>query len=80
MWQDKNDSLYKSFEFKDFKQAFAFMQKVAEAAEAANHHPRWQNEWNKVEIWLSSHDAGNKVTDKDRGVADKIDEIYKDFE
>jgi 4a-hydroxytetrahydrobiopterin dehydratase len=80
MWQDKNDSLYKKFEFADFKQAFAFMRKAAEAAEQANHHPKWQNEWNKVEIWLSSHDAGNKVTDKDRSLAAKIDEVYKEFE
>jgi 4a-hydroxytetrahydrobiopterin dehydratase len=77
MWQDKNSSLYNKFEFKDFKQAFAFMQKVAEAAEEANHHPKWQNEWNTVEIWLSSHEVGNKVTDKDRELADKIDQIYK---
>jgi 4a-hydroxytetrahydrobiopterin dehydratase len=40
MWQDKNNSLYKKFEFKDFKEAFSFMQKVAGAAELANHHPR----------------------------------------
>jgi 4a-hydroxytetrahydrobiopterin dehydratase len=79
MWQDKNDSLYKKFEFADFKQAFAFMQKVAKVAEQANHHPRWLNEWNKVEIWLTSHDAGNKVTDKDRQLADKIDEINKEI-
>jgi 4a-hydroxytetrahydrobiopterin dehydratase len=78
-WQDKNGSIYKKFEFKDFKQAFAFMQKVAKAAEQANHHPRWLNEWNKVEIWLTSHDAGNKVTDKDRQLADKIDEINKEI-
>jgi 4a-hydroxytetrahydrobiopterin dehydratase len=80
MWQDKNDSLYKSFKFKDFKQAFAFMEKVAEIAEAANHHPKWQNEWNRVEIWLTSHDAGNKVTDKDRELAEKIDALQKEFE
>jgi 4a-hydroxytetrahydrobiopterin dehydratase len=78
MWQDKPGSLYRKFEFKDFKQAFAFMQKVAQAAEQANHHPKWQNEWNKVEIWLSSHDAGNKVTNKDRQLAATIDRIYKE--
>jgi 4a-hydroxytetrahydrobiopterin dehydratase len=79
MWQEKNGSLYKKFDFKDFKEAFAFMQEVAGAAELANHHPKWLNEWNKVEIWLSSHDAGNKVTEKDRGLAAKIDEVYKEF-
>jgi 4a-hydroxytetrahydrobiopterin dehydratase len=77
MWQDKNDSLYKKFEFKDFKQAFSFMQKVADVAEQANHHPKWLNEWNIVEIWLSSHEAGNKITDKDQVLAKTIDEIYE---
>jgi 4a-hydroxytetrahydrobiopterin dehydratase len=75
MWQDKNDQLYKKFEFKDFNEAFAFMQKVAKAAESANHHPRWLNDWNVVEVWLTSHDAGDKVTDKDRKLAKTIDQI-----
>jgi 4a-hydroxytetrahydrobiopterin dehydratase len=77
MWQDKNNSLYKRFEFKDFKQAFSFMRKVAKAAEQANHHPKWQNEWNIVEIWLISHDADNKVTDKDMEMSKAIDQIYE---
>jgi 4a-hydroxytetrahydrobiopterin dehydratase len=77
MWQDKNNSLYRKFEFKDFEQAFAFMQKVAELAEQTNHHPKWLNEWNKVEIWLSTHEAGNKVTDKDKELATKIDKVYR---
>jgi 4a-hydroxytetrahydrobiopterin dehydratase len=79
MWQDKNKSLYKKFEFNDFKEAFAFMQKVAETAERANHHPKWLNEWNKVEIWLTSHDADNKITSKDREMSESIDKIYEDF-
>jgi len=78
MWQDKNNQLYKKFEFKDFKEAFDFMKKVAEAAEQANHHPKWQNEWNIVEIWLSSHDAGSKVTEKDHQLAKRIDELYEE--
>ena len=78
MWQDKDGALYRLFEFKDFQQAFAFMTAVAEVADAQNHHPRWQNEYNKVEIWLSTHSAGNKVTDKDRKLAGAIDNIYQD--
>jgi 4a-hydroxytetrahydrobiopterin dehydratase len=77
MWQDKNNSLYKKFEFRDFKEAFGFMQEVAKAAEEANHHPKWQNEWNKVEIWLSTHEAGNKITEKDQVMAKTIDQIYE---
>jgi len=75
MWQEKNKQLYKEFKFKDFAQAFNFMTQVAQAAEAAGHHPRWANEYNKVEIWLTTHDAG-QVTDKDRQLAAKINEIY----
>ena len=73
MWQDTKEGLYKNFEFTDFKQAFAFMTKVAAVAEQEQHHPRWTNEWNKVEIWLSTHQADNKITDKDRALAKAID-------
>lgn len=51
------------------------MVRVALLAEHHNHHPKWTNEWNKVEIWLSSHDAGNKVTEKDEALAKEIDDI-----
>ena len=76
-WQEKDKALYRKFEFKDFKQAFAFMGLVAQEAEKMQHHPRWTNEWNAVEIWLSTHDAGDTVTEKDRQLATKIDKIYK---
>ena len=77
MWGEKNGSLYRKLEFKDFQQAFSFMQKVAEVAETQNHHPRWLNEYNKVEIWLSTHSEG-KITDKDHKLAKEIDRIYED--
>jgi ribonuclease HI len=76
MWLEKNKQLYREFKFKDFKEAFEFMEKVAQAAEAVNHHPRWQNEYNKVEVWLSTHSEG-KVTEKDRALAESIDEIFE---
>ncbi|HEY1112510.1 MAG TPA: 4a-hydroxytetrahydrobiopterin dehydratase [Chitinophagaceae bacterium] len=75
MWQEENNSLYRKFTFRDFNEAFAFMTRVALIAEKMNHHPRWTNVWNTVEIWLSTHDAGNVVTDKDRKLADKIDAL-----
>lgn len=78
MWSEKDGALYRKFELADFKQAFAFMTEVAKAAETQNHHPKMLNEYNVVEIWLSTHDAGNKLTDKDRQLADKIDEIYEE--
>ena len=73
MWQEKNNSLYKKFDFKDFSEAFAFMTRVALAAEKIDHHPTWTNVYNKVEIWLNTHDAGDTVTEKDRKLANKID-------
>jgi 4a-hydroxytetrahydrobiopterin dehydratase len=79
MWQEKDKQLYQEFKFKDFKQAFGFMEGVAQAAESQNHHPKWTNSYNKVEIWLSSHDAGDQITDKDRALATEIDRIYEDF-
>jgi 4a-hydroxytetrahydrobiopterin dehydratase len=80
MWQNKDGELYRQFEFKDFKQAFAFMTAVAEVAETQNHHPKWLNEYNRVEIWLSSHNAGNKITDRDQQLAKAIDKIYEGSE
>jgi len=75
MWEEQNNKLHKKFEFKDFPEAFAFMTRVALAAEKMDHHPKWTNEYNKVEIWLSTHDAGDIVTGKDRKLAGLIDEL-----
>jgi 4a-hydroxytetrahydrobiopterin dehydratase len=74
-WEEKNNSLYRKFEFKDFSEAFAFMTRVAMIAEKMNHHPKWTNVWNTVEVWLSTHDAGDIVTDKDRKLGEKIDAL-----
>ncbi|MBS1639575.1 MAG: 4a-hydroxytetrahydrobiopterin dehydratase [Bacteroidetes bacterium] len=75
MWQEQNNQLYKKFEFKNFSEAFAFMVKVAIEAEKINHHPLWTNVYNKVEIWLNTHDAGNIITEKDYLLAKKIDAL-----
>ncbi len=74
-WIEEHNTLKKSFEFKDFSEAFAFMTRVAILAERHNHHPNWSNVWNKVNIELSTHDAGNIVTDKDRELAKAIDQL-----
>ena len=76
MWKEENNKLYRKFEFKDFSEAFAFMTRVALAAEKMDHHPLWTNVYNKVEIWLNTHDAGDIVTDKDRKLAEQIDDIF----
>ena len=75
MWKEANNKLSKSFQFKDFSEAFAFMTRVALLAEQMNHHPTWSNTWNRVDIELSTHDAGNTVTEKDRKLAAAIDKI-----
>lgn len=75
MWKEENNKLYKKFVFKNFSEAFAFMTRVAIEAEKMNHHPEWKNVWNTVEIWLSTHDAGDIVTDKDHALARKIDSL-----
>lgn len=75
MWKEQDNKLYRQFTFTDFSGAFAFMTRVALAAEKMNHHPEWKNVWNKVEIWLSTHDAGDVVTEKDRQLAAEIDKL-----
>ncbi len=76
MWQEKNNQLYKKFQFKNFSEAFAFMARVALAAEKMDHHPLWTNVYNTVEIWLSTHDAGDIITEKDRTLSELIDKIF----
>jgi 4a-hydroxytetrahydrobiopterin dehydratase len=82
MWQEihhgenqAESRLEKTFIFSDFVEAFAFITKVALLAEKANHHPDWSNVYNKVVVKLSTHDAGNTVTDKDRKLAAAIDRL-----
>ncbi len=74
-WQEENNTLTRTFTFSNFVEAFAFMTKVAIIAEKQDHHPTWSNTYNKVTISLSTHDAGNVVTDKDRMLANAIDLI-----
>ena len=75
MWIEENNCLKKIFKFKDFTEAFGFMTKVALLAEKADHHPFWTNVYNVVSIELSTHDAGDVVTDKDRKLAKAIDQL-----
>jgi 4a-hydroxytetrahydrobiopterin dehydratase len=73
MWIEKDNALHQSFEFKTFVDAWAFMTQVAFLAEKQGHHPNWTNVYNKVDITLTTHDAGNTITDKDRKLAKAID-------
>jgi 4a-hydroxytetrahydrobiopterin dehydratase len=77
MWKEENHQLKRSFEFKNFVEAFAFMTKVALIAEKMNHHPNWSNAYNKVEIALFTHNSNDTITEKDSNLAKEIDVIYK---
>jgi 4a-hydroxytetrahydrobiopterin dehydratase len=78
MWQERDGKLYRKFVFTDFSEAFAFMTRVALVAETANHHPTMCNAWNTVELWLSTHSAGDVVTAKDRQLAENINGLLKE--
>ena len=78
MWQEQDNKLKRSFTFKDFKEAFSFMTKVAEIVDKMDHHPFWTNMYNKVTFELNTHDAGDIVTDKDKKLAAAIDQIFEE--
>ncbi len=72
LWTLDGEHLRRSFRFRDFSEAFAFMTRVALLAEKHDHHPEWSNVWNRVDIRLTTHDAGG-LTDKDFALAAFID-------
>jgi 4a-hydroxytetrahydrobiopterin dehydratase len=71
---DGRDAISRTFAFRDFSEAFGFMTRAALLAEAMNHHPEWFNVWNRVEVTLSTHDAGG-LTEKDLKLAEAMDRI-----
>lgn len=73
-WELHDGKLHREFAFPDFSRAFAFMTRVALAAEKANHHPDWSNSWNKVVIDLSSHDVKG-LSRRDFDLATEIDTL-----
>ncbi len=77
-WILKGKFIHREILFKDFIEAFSFMTSVALVAEKSDHHPNWENVYNKVKIALNTHDA-NGLTDKDFDLAKKIDEILKNY-
>jgi 4a-hydroxytetrahydrobiopterin dehydratase len=78
-WVLAENAIAKSFIFKDFSEAFAFMTRIALAAEQMNHHPEWTNVYNKVHIRLTDHEAGG-VSEKDILLAQKIESILPKIE
>lgn len=75
MWKEENNMLVRTFKFDNFVQAFSFMTQVAMLAEKMDHHPNWENTFNQVTIRLTSHDAGDVITEKDRKLASQIDKL-----
>jgi 4a-hydroxytetrahydrobiopterin dehydratase len=73
---DTRDAISKTFTFPDFSAAFGFMARAALAAEKMNHHPEWFNVWNRVEVTLSTHDAGG-LTERDLKLAEAMERIAK---
>jgi 4a-hydroxytetrahydrobiopterin dehydratase len=71
---DGRDAIARSFTFKDFNAAFGFMTRAALVAERMNHHPEWFNVWNRVDVTLSTHDAGG-LTERDLKLAEAMDRI-----
>ncbi len=75
MWTEQDNKLQRDFRFKNFSEAFAFMTRVALIAEKMDHHPEWSNVYDRVHIALSTHSAGDVITDKDRKLAEAIDRL-----
>ena len=76
-WTEQDNKLVRTIKFADFSEAFAFMTRVALVAERMGHHPEWSNVYNKVHIALSTHDAGDRVTEKDLRLAEAINGLLK---
>jgi 4a-hydroxytetrahydrobiopterin dehydratase len=74
-WVEENGALHREFRFANFSEAFGFMARVALLADKADHHPNWSNVYNRVVIDLTSHDAGNTVTERDVELATAINDI-----
>lgn len=75
-WEHENNKLHKEFSFDNFRDAVAFINRIAFEAEEQVHHPEIFNVYNTVEISLSTHDAGGKVTEKDISLAKTIESLY----
>lgn len=76
-WKEQNNALIGQFKFKNFTQAFGFLAQVAILQEKHNHHAKIENMYNRVTLTLTTHDAGNMVTEKDYKLAEEIEELLK---
>lgn len=75
-WLGDSDGISRAFEFPDFPSAIAFMASLVDEIEAADHHPEWSNVYNRLSVTLRTHDADNKVSEKDIALATLLDERF----
>ena len=75
-WKEENNTLIKTFEFTSFEEAMLFMQDATPFISKTDHHPTWSNTYNRVQVTITTHDAGNQVTEKDHALANYLDELY----
>ena len=78
-WSEKKDWLYRIYKFEDFVHAMMWMVQVSYEVDKLDHHPEWTNTYNKVAVRLVTHDQWDIVTEKDRTVAEIMDDIYSRF-
>ena len=74
-WTEKNNGLEKEYVFEDFRQAMDWMKKASDVINEVDHHPTWTNTYNRVTVFLTTHDAGNTITEKDRTLAQLLDKV-----
>lgn len=77
MWTEEENELVRQYQFKDFSEAFGYMVRAAMIIEQHNHHPNWSNTYNRLEIRLCTHDAGNTITEKDRELAKALEQLFE---
>jgi 4a-hydroxytetrahydrobiopterin dehydratase len=78
-WTNNKNSIEKTYRFDTFESAVEFMQQAALKISEADHHPTWTNTYNQIHVSLSTHDAGNNVTEKDWTLAHALDTLYQSF-
>lgn len=78
-WKTTPQSLEKTFEFYSFEEAMQFMQNATPFISETDHHPTWSNTYNRVNVFITTHDVGNQVTEKDYTLANYLDELYSTF-
>lgn len=78
-WQVTDKGLYRQFKFPDFITAMKFIQHAAVCMEKVNHHASWTNQYNIVEVWMSTHSEGNAITEKDYNLAAELDTVFNEL-